>query len=132
MHKDKFIQQRMPADCIVATLAMFLGRSYEDIARHCSGAELIQYGISFHREEHICGLFKINIEAIDVSLLDWKRAAILTVPSLNDGRGQTHSVYWDGKRVWDPQQGREGYSAYTNQRARKFAIVAIRRAKKRG
>ena len=33
----------------------------------------------------------------------------------------------DGKRVWDPQQGRPGKAAYTNQRARQFAIVAIRR-----
>ena len=125
--KNPFVQQRMLADCVVATLAMFLGRSYEDIARHCSGAELVQHGLPFPRGQHICELFKTKVEVVDISLLDWKRAAILTVPSLNDGKGQTHSVYWDGKRAWDPQQGREGYAAYTNQRARQFAIVAIRR-----
>ena len=127
MQKNRFVQQRMPADCVVAVLAMFLGRSYEDIARHCSGAELVQYGLPWPREQHICQLFKVKVEVVDISLLNWTRAAILTVPSLNDGKGQTHSIYWDGKRAWDPQQGREGYAAYTNQRARQFAIVAIRR-----
>lgn len=127
MQKSRFVQQRMPADCVVATLAMFLGRSYEDIARHCNGAELVSYGLPWVRERHICELFKIEVELVDISLLDWRRAAILTVPSLNDGKGQIHSVYWDGRRAWDPQQGREGYAAYTNQRAREFAITAIRR-----
>lgn len=128
MQKNRFVQQRMPADCAVATVAMFLGRSYEDIARHCTGAELVQYGLSWAREEHVCGLFKTSVEVVDIGFLDWKRAAILSVPSLNEGKGQTHSIYWDGKRAWDPQQGREGYAAYTNQGARQFAITAIRRA----
>ena len=130
MKEKYFIQQRMPADCTVATLAMFLGKTYEDIARHCSGAELVQYGLPWHREHYICRLFKVEVEVVDISLMNWQRAAILTVPSLNDGKGQTHSVYWDGKRVWDPQKGREGYGTYTNQRAREFAILVIRRVPK--
>jgi len=127
MQKDRFVQQRMSADCTVAALAMFLGRSYEDIARHCSGAELVQYGLPWARERHICELFKVDVEVVDRSLINWKHAAILTVPSLNDGKGQTHAVYWDGHRVWDPQKGREGKASYTNQQARKFCITAIHR-----
>ncbi|KKK84302.1 hypothetical protein LCGC14_2784740 [marine sediment metagenome] len=129
MQKSRFVQQRMPADCGVAALAMFLGRSYEDIARHCSGAELVQYGLAWSRERHICGLFKVKVEVVDSSLVDWRRAAVLTVPSLNDDKGQTHAVYWDGRRAWDPQHGREGYAAYTNQRAKEFTITAVRRVK---
>ncbi len=130
MQKKNFIQQRMPADCAVAALAMLLRRSYEDIARHCSGAELVSHGLPFPREQYIARLFKVEIEPIDISLLNWARAAILTVPSLNDGGGQTHAVYWDGKRTWDPQKGRPGKAGYTNQRARLFAITAIRRVSK--
>lgn len=128
MNENRFIQQRMPADCAVACLAMLLGKSYEDIASHCNGHELVRHGLGWHREQHIAGLFNAKLEVVDISLVNWKRAAILTVPSLNDGRGQTHAVYWDGKRVWDPQKGRPGKAAYTNQRAREFAIVAVRRA----
>ena len=127
MNEDRFVQQRMPADCVVACLAMFLGQTYEDIARHCAGAELVMYGLPWSRERHICELFKVDVECVDRTLVNWRRAAILTVPSLNDGKGQTHAVYWDGRRVWDPQKGRPGKAAYTNQRAREFCIVGIRR-----
>lgn len=127
MQEDGFIQQRMPADCTVAALAMFLGQSYEAVVRHCSGAELVQYGLPWPRERHICGLFGTDVEVVDVSLVNWKRAAILTVPSLNDGGGRTHAIYWDGRRAWDPQKGRPGRASYSSQRARAFAITAIRR-----
>lgn len=128
MKETNFIQQRMPADCAIAALAMFLGKSYEDIARHCSGAELVQYGLPWPRERHICSLFKVDVEVVDVSLLNWKRAAILTVPTLNEPGGGTHAVYWDGRRAWDPQKGRPGKATYSNQRARAFALTGIRRA----
>ncbi len=127
MKEDRFIQQRMPADCSVACLAMFLGKTYEHIARHCSGAELVQHGLPWPRERYICELFRTNAEVLDISLFNWKRAGILTVPSLNDGKGQTHAVYWDGRRAWDPQKGRPGKAAYSNQRARAFAILGIQR-----
>lgn len=129
MKEAKFIQQRMEADCAVAALAMFLGKRYEDIARHCTGAELVQYGLAWSRERHIAGLFGIAVEVVDVSLLDWRRSAILTVPSLNDPAGGTHAVYWDGRRAWDPQKGREGYAAYSNQRAKVSTLTGIRRVR---
>ena len=131
MNEDRFVQQRMPADCTIACLAMFLGKRYEEIARHVSGAEMVQYGLPWPRERFICELFQVDVEIVDISLFNWRRAGILTVPSLNDGKGQTHAVYWDGKRVWDPQHGRPGKGAYTNQRARAFAILAIRRVPRR-
>lgn len=130
MRKDRFVQQRMPADCTVAAIAMFLGKTYEDIAQHCAGYELVRHGLSWPREQHILRLFRVEVDVLDCSILNWKRAAILTVPSLNDGKGQTHAVYWDGRRAWDPQMGREGFAAYSNQRAREFAIIGIQRVPK--
>lgn len=127
MTKDDFVQQRMPADCAVATLAMFLGLTYEDIAKHCAGYELAIQGLSWSREEYIFGLFETPVAVYDRSLIDWSQPAILSVPSLNEPDGGTHSVYWDGTRAWDPQMGRPGKGVYSNQRAKEFALVGIQR-----
>ena len=124
---QKFVQQRMPADCAVATLAMFLGVTYEKIACHCTGAELVLSGLPWVRENHILKLFKTPCDVFDRSVMDWTKPAILSVPSLNEGSGVSHSVYWDGQRVWDPQHGRKGKSSYTNQMARELAVTGIQR-----
>jgi hypothetical protein len=87
MTEDRFVQQRMPADCAVAALG----------------------------------------DVFDRRVMDWSESAILSVPSLNEAEGVTHSVYWDGRRAWDPQQGREGKLTYTNQMAREVAITGIQR-----
>ncbi len=123
-----FIPQRMPADCAVAALAMFLGVTYEDIARHCTGSELVDSGMPWVRENHILHLFKAPCDVFDRTVMDWSSPAILSVPSLNEAEGVTHSVYWDGSRVWDPQQGRKGKASYTNQLAQELAITGIQRA----
>lgn len=122
-----FVQQRMPADCAVATLAMFLGVAYEDIARHCTGAELVDSGLSWSRENHILHLFRKPCDVFDRTVMDWNAPAILSVPSINEAEGVTHSLYWDGNRVWDPQQGRKGKHSYSNQMARELAITGIQR-----
>jgi len=128
----KFVQQRMPADCAVAALAMFLNLAYEDIARHCTGAELVDSGLTWIRENYILNLYKTPCDVFDKTVMDWSKPAILSVPSLNEAEGVTHSVYWDGRRIWDPQQGRAGKVAYRNQMAREVAITGIQRADEKG
>ncbi|HKJ74548.1 MAG TPA: hypothetical protein VKA19_10565 [Alphaproteobacteria bacterium] len=123
-----FIQQKFTSDCAVACLAMFLDVAYEDVARHCSGAELVWAGLAPSREAYICGLFDVEVVRRDRTLVDWAGPAILTVPSLNSPKGSTHAVYWDGRRVWDPNHGRPGRKAYTNQAAQEVAITALQRA----
>lgn len=122
------IQQRMPADCAVAALAMFLNVTYEDVAIHCSGAELVRSGLSWVRENHILGLFQVECDVFAPSVIDWVQPAILSVPTLNEPEGGTHSIYWDGKRVWDPQTNRKGKSWYTNQMAKELVISGIQRS----
>lgn len=125
MIEDDFVQQRMPADCSVAAIAMFLGRPYEDIAEHCSGIELTRVGLTWVREDFIFRLFNVEVDVFAREVMDWSEPAILSVPTLNEAEGGTHSIYWDGSRVWDPQMGRPGKSSYTNQRAKEFVITAI-------
>jgi hypothetical protein len=96
---------------------MFLGIDYERVAKQCSGMELVYAGLVNSREEYIAGLFEVEIVFRDVAHLDRSRPAVLTVPSLNSGSGQTHAVYWDGQRIWDPNHGRSGKKSYTNQAA---------------
>jgi len=84
---NNFIPQRMPADCAIAALAMFLGVTYEDIARHCTGAELVISGLSWVRENHILQLFKTPCDVFDRTVMDWNNPAILSVPSLNEPDG---------------------------------------------
>lgn len=107
---------------------MFLRVDYEQVARHCQGAELVHYGLANARERHIAGLFKVEIEFLDVDLIDRTRPAVLTVPSLNAATGQTHAVFWDGRRIWDPNHGRAGKKTYTNQQAWGFTVEGYQRS----
>ena len=122
-----FVCQKFDADCVVACLAMLLGVEYEEIAAQCLGHELVKFGVPDSKARKICAMFKIKLDdALHPTVMDWSKPAILTVPSLNqtmDGcTNGTHAIYWDGKRVWDPQKGRKGRKTYTNQRAREYCL----------
>ena len=121
------IQQKFAADCAVTCLAMFLGVEYEDILRHVGGHELTLGGLTKSREAYIAQLFEVEISFLDRTKIDRSRPAVLTVPSLNSKTGLTHGVYWDGTRVYDPNQGRKGKKSYTSQAAWKVAIAGYQR-----
>jgi hypothetical protein len=116
------IQQKFAADCAVACLAMFLGVEYEDVLRHVGGHELTLGGLTNNREAYIARLFEVEISFLDRTKIDRSKPAVLTVPSLNSKTGLTHAVYWDGTRIYDPNQGRKGKKSYTNQAAWEVAI----------
>ncbi len=116
------ITQRFEYDCAVCCLAMFLGVEYDAIVRHSTGYELTLSGLTNDREKFIAGLFDVEIKFRDRGRIDWARPAVLTLPSLNAARLGTHTVYWDGKRAYDPNDGRPGKKAYSNQQARELAI----------
>ncbi len=118
----KRVSQRFTADCTVACLAMFLGVGYEAVIKHCSGYELVFGGLTNNRERYLAKLFEIEIVFKDVSKLERGGPAVLTVPSLNSDRGATHAVYWDGKRLFDPNRGRRGKLAYGADEAWAVAI----------
>lgn len=46
-----------------------------------------------------------------VKAMLWQRRAVLSVNSLNNNGG-SHAVYWDGEKVYDPQEGIEGKIAF--------------------
>jgi hypothetical protein len=121
------IQQKFAADCAVACLAMFLGVEYEDVLRHVGGHELTLGGLTNYREAYIARLFQVEISFLDRIKIDRSKPAVLTVPSLNSKTGLTHAVYWDGTRVYDPNQGRESKKSYTSEAAWEVAIKGYQR-----
>ena len=109
----KFIRQKFSTDCGFACVAMFAAVNYETVVRHASGYELVYSGLSPAREVEILLLFGLEVEARDSSLFDKSRPAIITVGSLNGG-GRLHGVFWDGKKIFDPQKGRRGKDYYVD------------------
>lgn len=126
----QFVQQRFSGDCQLCCLAMFLGVSYEEVVKHVWGNELV-HGLRDERTEYILGLFEADVVIRDVNRLDRSQPAVLTVPSLNHYDGGRHVVYWDGERVWDPNQGVPGKKTYTNQAAWEAATKGYQSAGRR-
>lgn len=126
------IQQRFDADCAAACLAMLLGVTYEQVAQHCAGNQLVRYGVPDFKLIDIARLFDRELVAVDSTLIDWTRPAILTVPSYNTqpgaGSNGMHAVFWDGARCHDPNEGRPGKRTYTNQAARRQALDGMQLA----
>lgn len=117
----QLIYQRTASQCAIATIAMATGRDYDEVlaAGMKSGAfsedqgcrslaEVLQelgYDYSFSNG-HPVGDFVSRYRAFETSpeffrAFSWGRRAIMTVPSLNITDGD-HSVYWDGREVFDP------------------------------
>ena len=110
----ELIRQRTTHDCAICTIAMALGKVYEDVMAvglegkwfDPEGGTRSEYAIieSFglkqmrdfrvmHRPDCISPTFFLHFA--------WQRRAILAVPSLNK-EGGFHSVYWTGLHLLDP------------------------------
>jgi hypothetical protein len=115
------IRQRTPHQCAIATVAMATGWDYDEVldaglssggftedegCRHYSKMlEALGYSYRFVNGEPV-GDFVVLSRAYAISAeffrsQAWGRRAILSVPSLAKPGGW-HSVYWDGRQVFDP------------------------------
>lgn len=111
------IQQRSDNDCALAAIAMALGYTTwsscwtdEDLQTVIDskgvsdlGAWLEKKGLS--RGRHFTEAYTHG--ARETASLLWGRRALVSVNSLNHSQG-SHLIYYDGERVWDPQEGVEG------------------------
>ena len=115
------IQQRTDNDCVLASIAMALGFSkWEDAWTEEDLQQVVeQKGISdmepwllrhgLKQYEDWKEVHTWNEDRLTYVFL-WKRRALLSVNSLNT-EGGSHMVYWDGTRIYDPQEGRSGKQA---------------------
>jgi hypothetical protein len=118
-----FIQQKSNHDCVLASIAMAVGKErWEDAWTEEDLQKVIESnGISdisswverFGLEEykHYRHIYVNGDTNRHVKAMLWKRRALLSVESLNTDGG-SHMVYWDGTRVFDPQEGVEGKIAF--------------------
>ncbi len=107
------IRQRERSDCAICTIAMALGRSYEETMAAAIAARAYEPGVGTRSEYAIVEKLGLK-QMIDFRCLQrgqlapeyflhfsWGRRAILAVPSLNI-EGSFHSVYWSGTTLFDP------------------------------
>jgi hypothetical protein len=117
------IQQRSPSDCVLAAMAMALGFTAwehawteEDLQKVVESKGISDFDpwLSRHglkaREDYF--EFHVWDQAVrQVRCMLWRRRALLSVDSLNLDGG-SHMIYWDGTRIWDPNEGKEGKLAF--------------------
>lgn len=114
--ETKLIQQRNRSDCGLAAMAMALGKEYDELWTPEDVQKVLdERGISdvgdwlerkgLKRREDFSTVYTFGREK--AAELLWGRPALLSIVSLNEQQGN-HLVYFDGYRIWDPQEGREG------------------------
>ena len=113
------IQQRTNHDCVLASMAMAIGKekwedawTEEDLQKVVESRGIADYDPWLDRHGLKEGRDYISIYVHEDSMrvvkaLLWKRRALLSVESVNHNYG-SHAVYWDGERIWDPNEGVEG------------------------
>ena len=120
------IRQRSGSDCVLASIAMASGSIFwQDIFTEEDLADVIKsQGVSTGSEDFTKYMKKAGFKEADYKRLPWLenvphdklcsllwgRRALLSINSLNNPGG-SHMIYWDGTRVWDPQEGVEGKQA---------------------
>jgi hypothetical protein len=100
------IKQRYKGDCAVASLAMFLGISYENILKHYSEelAEKFYDGAWNSKTLRVAKEYGVELTCIYENF-NLNKPSLLVVPSLNI-EGRLHTIYWDGENVFDPAIGK--------------------------
>ena len=117
------IQQKSNNDCVLAAIAMLAGKErWEDLwTPEDLDAVIKSSGVSNHADWLLRAGLKEHRHYIEVhcghisqhyicAMLRWRKA-LLSVHSLNNEHGY-HMVYWDGAKLFDPQDGVEGKIAF--------------------
>jgi hypothetical protein len=117
------IRQRTNNDCVLAAIAMAAGKEkWEDAwTEEDLQAVVASRGISdktpwlermgFKEHTDFVDLYVQGEAMITVKAMLWNRRALLSVESLNHSHG-SHMVFWDGTRIWDPNEGVDGKIAF--------------------
>jgi len=106
------VQQRFGTDCVIATLAMYSKKPYEEVVEVSERLGIKPLGLCQYDALRILKEFGHTLE----QSFDFYEfvPCIVSAPSLNS-KGKMHSVYWDGEKVLDPQEGNPGKEFYDNE-----------------
>jgi|SRR5579872_1376947 len=107
------IRQRVATDCAICTIAMAIGRDYDEVMAAGLKSQAYDPEKGTRAEYQIIEAFGFE-QMVDFRILhrgplapeyfrhfSWGRRAILAVPSLNIV-GSFHSVFWSGSELFDP------------------------------
>lgn len=103
-----FVQQKRDDDCVVACLAMWTGFAHGMI----DGALKSLPGGGKCLFDAAALLRSIGTPARRTVYFFESEKAILDLPSFNRPGGM-HACYWDGERLYDPNEGRPGKLVWT-------------------
>ena len=100
------IKQRYIGDCSVASLAMFLGISYDEILPHYPEEikEQFSTGVWNHRTFEVAYELGVTLTCIEDDY-DLAKPSLIIAPSLNR-ENTLHTMFWDGKKLYDPAIGK--------------------------
>lgn len=115
------IQQRTKSDCVLACIAMAAGvSSWDDLWTQEDADKILGKGISpFDYSEwgeraglqfDYCSVWN-GADMNTIKFLLKGQKVILSVDSLNIDHG-SHAIYWDGERLWDPNEGKSDKLAF--------------------
>lgn len=116
------VTQKSPHDCVLAAIAMAVGKTWEeawtqeDLAAviKSRGIADIDPWMKRHGAEPYVDYREVYVHGTRLGMvcaLLWKRRALLSVNSLNNDGG-SHMIYWDGECILDPNEGYEGKIAF--------------------
>jgi len=109
----KHIKQKYKWDCCIASIAMMVGCEYEEVFE--AFKELFpkhkKNGLSDDEIFELLIYFKQKPKLIDDVILGV--AGIIFLPSKNEPDG-SHAVYFDGEKIFDPNNGRRGKKFYNH------------------
>lgn len=130
----ELIRQRTPHDCAICTIAMALGRPYEEVMDTALKAKVFDPEKGCYSEYSIIERFGFEqmrdfrimhrgVLAPDYFLhFSWARRSIMAVPSLNI-EGGFHSVLWTGSELRDPCT-RKTYSEWKQLRPEEIILFS--------
>jgi hypothetical protein len=107
------VQQREEWDCVIAGIATWTGRSYEEVleAHKLLNAKVKHhaYGLSDFDSDRI--LFHFGMHPFTIDQAYGAVPGLLDFPSVNFP-GRAHCVFYTGYDILDPNTGRDGKVSY--------------------
>ena len=105
----KLINQKYKYDSGIACIAMYVGKSYDNIKNKYFPRRNFNHQ-NMKNVEFEAIMYDLNIQLEEFKDFDTQKDAIVVVKSLNYTKG-LHSVYWDSKnqQVYDSQMGLLNY-----------------------
>ena len=97
------IQQRMADDCVIASMAMFTNKSYEEVWNHAVGLGVEPKGKGINDDAESALGKSLGVFLVRMPYMGGAKG-ILSVPSLHDIEHRvSHAVYVNNYKIYDPQ-----------------------------